>query len=429
MRIHRNPDPATWPALCQRPAFDQGELETTVSAIMQAVRSAGDKALYDFAARYDNVALSALSASQEELYAGAAAVDPTLADAIRLAADNIERFHRAQVFAPVQVETMPGVMCRQEARPLGRVGLYVPGGSAPLFSTLLMLAIPARLAGVRSIAVCTPPDNQGRVHPAICFVAQLLGLQEVYKVGGAQAIAAMAFGTESIGRVDKIFGPGNQYVTMAKALAARDGVAIDMPAGPSELLIIADRTARPEFLAADLLSQAEHGPDSQVVLLSDDVSILEEALAQIDVQLKAIPREAIARQALSESIAMLLPSMEACMAFSNQYAPEHLILAVADPEVLTREVIHAGSVFLGHYSCESAGDYASGTNHTLPTSGHARTTGGVSVDSYIRKITFQSITRDGLARIGPAIEAMAAAEHLEAHRRAVSIRLNALRHD
>jgi histidinol dehydrogenase len=429
MHIHRYPDPATWPALCRRPAFDQCELEATVSAIMQAVRSEGDKALYDFAARYDRAALSDLSASQAELHEGAATVDPALADAIRLAAGNIERFHRAQVFAPVQVETMPGVICRQEARPLERVGLYVPGGSAPLFSTLLMLAIPARLAGVRDIAVCTPPDSQGRVHPAICFVAQLLGLQEVYKVGGAQAIAAMAYGTASIGRVDKIFGPGNQYVTMAKMLVARDGVAIDMPAGPSELLIIADRTASPAFLAADLLSQAEHGPDSQVVLVSDDASILGATLAQVDIQVRDLPREGIARQALAASLAVLLPSMDACMAFSNQYAPEHLILAVDDPEDLVREVIHAGSVFLGHYSCESAGDYASGTNHTLPTSGHARTTGGVSVDSFIRKITFQTITRDGLAQIGPAIETMAAAEQLDAHRRAVRIRLNDLRHD
>ncbi len=423
MQIIRYPDPARWPELTRRPVFDWSALEAQVQPIVEAVAREGDAALRRFTRHFDGVELEHLAVPEAEFDAAEASLEPALKDAIRQAAANIERFHAAQAETVQVVETMPGVRCWRKALPIERVGLYVPGGSAPLFSTVLMLAVPARLAGCARVVLCTPPQRDGSVHPAILFAARLAGVAEVCRVGGAQAIAALALGTESVPRVDKIFGPGNQYVTAAKQLVQRQGVAIDLPAGPSEVLVVADDTAVPAFVAADLLSQAEHGPDSQVVLVALSEKLLEAALAELEAQLDALPRADIARQALAHSRAIVVRTPDEALAFANAYAPEHLILALAEAERWAEAVRHAGSVFLGHYTPESAGDYASGTNHTLPTNGHARAWSGVSLDSFVRKTTFQQITAAGLQRLGPVVETMAAAEALEAHRRAVSIRL------
>ena len=428
MQIVLNPEPAAWPALQQRPAAAEApQVAARVRAIFGRVAAEGDGALRALTAELDRAIVTDLRVSAAELAAAAAQVPAALQAAIRQARANIEAFHAAQREPELRLEPMPGVACSRRAVPVPRVGLYVPGGSAPLFSTLLMLGVPARLAGCPEIVVCTPPRPDGSVSPVILFVAHLLGLPTVVKAGGAQAIAALALGTASVPAVDKIFGPGNRYVTAAKQLAAAEyGVAIDMPAGPSEVLVIADASATPAFVAADLLSQAEHGPDSQVVLLSDSFLIIEQVQAELAGQLAALPRRAVAAQALAHSRAVLLPDAAAMLAFSNQYAPEHLILATDAAEALAARVTNAGSVFLGHLTPEAVGDYASGTNHTLPTGGYARQYSGVSLDSFVKKITFQRLSPAGLQALGPAVETMAEAEGLAAHARAVTLRLDAL---
>ncbi len=420
------PPPHTWPELAQRPTAEPAQLEALVKEVFDAVAQRGDAAVKAYTARFDHAELDDLAVQTDKIQAAARQVSPALQEAMAIAAHNIEVFHAMQREVPSAIETSPGVRCWRESRPLERVGIYIPGGSAPLFSTVLMLGIPARLAGCRQVVLCTPPNTEGQVHPAILYAASITGIASVFRVGGIQAIAAMSIGTPSIPKVDKIFGPGNQYVTAAKQYAQHLGTAIDMPAGPSEVLVIANHTARPDFVAADLLSQAEHGPDSQVVLLSPDEALVERTLLEITRQLETLPRRDTALQALAHSYAIVLPDMEACIAFSNLYAPEHLIIAAEQAARYAPLIQHAGSVFLGHHSCESAGDYASGTNHTLPTNGFARQHSGVSLDSFVKKITFQEISREGLRRIGPAIEVMAEAEALEAHRRAVSVRLAAI---
>ena len=428
MQTFHYPDPATWPALQQRP--EQAAAPTVaarVEAIFDDVRANGDAALRRYAQELDGVPdLSNLLVSPEELAEGAIQVPAELQAAIRQARRNIETFHRSQHSRELPIETMPGVRCWRRSVPVQRVGLYIPGGTAPLFSTLLMLGVPAKLAGCPEIVVCTPPGRgTGLVHPAILFVAQELGLTKIVKAGGAQAVAALTYGTASVPAVDKIFGPGNRYVTAAKQLATQRGVAIDMPAGPSEVLVIADHSAEPAFVAADLLSQAEHGPDSQVILLTDSPVLLSAVLAEVESQLRALPRQEVARQALRVSRALLLPDLTAMLRFSNQYAPEHLILAVQNPEALADAVTNAGSVFLGHFTPEAVGDYASGTNHTLPTSGYARAYSGVSLDSFVKKITFQRLSAAGLQALAPTVEIMAEAEGLRAHVHAVALRRQA----
>lgn len=426
MQTYNNPGQATLDLLCKRPEIKAAELEQQVRNILSLVRSGGDQALKALALALDQANIPQLKVSPAEIKAAQEKVSGELVAAIRVAAANIEKFHRSQLVAEEKVETSPGVLCWRRRVPVEKVGIYIPGGSAPLFSTILMLGIPALLAGCDTIILCTPPDTNGRIHPAILYTADLLGIKNIYRAGGAQAIAAMAYGTETIPQVYKIFGPGNQYVTKAKTLLQMDGIAIDMPAGPSEVLIIADQYADPDFVAADLLSQAEHGADSQVVLLSNSAAIIEKTLQALEQQLTILPRKAIAAVALANSFALQLDSISACFDFSNNYAPEHLILALERPEYYIGQIRNAGSVFLGKYACESAGDYASGTNHTLPTNGFARSYSGVSVDSFCKQITFQSISETGIQNIGPVIETMAEAEALIAHKNAVSIRLKKL---
>lgn len=425
MEIITEPSRERWSALIQRPAFDVTTLFGIVQPILDAVRERGDDALREFSQRFDGCAPDSFLLPTSERDEAASLLPLELQEAIRQAHDNIARFHAAQRFEGVRVETAPGIICEQKAIPLSRVGLYVPGGSAPLFSTVLMLGVPARLAGCQEIVLCTPPGKDGRIHPAILFAAKLCGITAIYRVGGAQAIAAMACGTESIPAVDKIFGPGNQYVMAAKQLASLSGVAIDMPAGPSEVEVLADESCRPAFVAADLLSQAEHGPDSQSLLVATSPEVARQVMEEVTKQLPSLPRRGIAERSLSHSRIIVLRSMEEAVDFTNLYAPEHLILAVRDYRALAARITHAGSVFLGHYSCESAGDYASGTNHTLPTLGYARSYSGLCLDSFVRKITFQELTPQGILSIGRAVEQMAAAEHLEAHRRAMTLRLEA----
>jgi histidinol dehydrogenase len=407
----------------KRPALDTRSLEESVAGILAEVRRDGDKAVRKFSLQFDRVDPETLELGPEAIAAGAAGVDPGLKEAIRMAAENIRTFHRAQLHPEPAIETMPGVRCWRKPVAIGKVGLYIPGGTAPLFSTLLMLAIPARLAGCSEIVLCSPPDYGGGLHPAILFAAELVGVTRIFRVGGVQAIGAMAYGTETIPAVFKIFGPGNQYVTCAKQLVQLDGVAIDMPAGPSEVAVYADGGADPAFVAADLLSQAEHGADSQVVLVSPSRVVVERVLAEVGSQLGTLPRAEIARKALRNSRAFLVRDGEQAMSLLNEYAPEHLILSCGDAERLAGLVINAGSVFLGNFSPESVGDYASGTNHVLPTNGHARAYSGVSVDSFVKKITFQQLTRGGLKVIGDTVRQMAEAEGLEAHARAVGIRI------
>ncbi|RYU83347.1 histidinol dehydrogenase [Hymenobacter persicinus] len=429
MQIFQYPNQPEWAALQQRAAAAEAhEVAQRVEQIFTDVRQRGDAALLDYAHRFDGADLGAtgLRVTPQELEAAAAQVPAALQTAIRQAHANIRRFHEVQRPAEERVETMPGVLCWRRAVPVQRVGLYIPGGTAPLFSTLLMLGVPARLAGCPEVVLCTPPQADGSVNPTILFTAQLLGITTIIKAGGAQAVAALSGGTASVPAVDKIFGPGNRYVTAAKQLATRYGVAIDMPAGPSEVLVIADETANPAFVAADLLSQAEHGPDSQVILLSDSLAVLEATKVEVQRQLATLPRAAVAAQALEESRAILLRTPEEMLFFSNQYAPEHLILAVKNPDQLAGGVTSAGSVFLGHLTPEAVGDYASGTNHTLPTNGYAHNYSGVSLDSFLKKITFQRLTAEGLHSLGPIVETMAEAEGLSAHARAVTLRLDAL---
>lgn len=406
--------------LLARPVIDVSRLEATVGAILSEVRSGGDAAVRKFSLQFDKVAPEPMEVSAEE---GGGELEDELKAAILMAKENIEAFHRRQVRLEDVVETMPGVKCWRRAVAIEKVGLYIPGGTAPLFSTLLMLAIPARIAGCREIVLCSPPDAQGRLHPAILYAAGLVGGIRVFRVGGVQAIAAMAYGSESVPAVYKIFGPGNQYVTCAKQMVQRDGIAIDMPAGPSEVAVYADETADAAFVAADLLSQAEHGADSQVVLVSNSVSVVERVLVEVQRQVALLPRAEVARKALANSRAFIVRDRRQAMELLNEYAPEHLILSCEDAEGMAGSVINAGSVFLGHYSPESVGDYASGTNHVLPTNGAARAFSGVSLDSFVKKISFQQLSREGLENIGETVRQMASAEGLEAHARAVSIRL------
>jgi histidinol dehydrogenase len=420
------PDPAEWPALTQRPVQKPETIEPAIQAIFAQVKKEGDAGLRALTEKFDGVKLNDFWVTAEELSAAASFVPEELQEAIRIAAANITVFHERQRETIQKVETTTGVTCWRKSVPIDKVGLYIPGGSAPLFSTLLMLGIPAQLAGCRDIVLSTPPAKDGSVHPAILYTANLLGINRILKAGGAQAIAALAFGTESIPAVYKIFGPGNQYVTVAKQLIGKLGVAIDMPAGPSEVLVMADATANPAFVAADLLSQAEHGPDSQVVLLADSEKILLQVEAELKAQLKFLPRREVAQKALDNSLGVVLADVNQMLAFSDLYAPEHLILAVADYAQVAEQVTNAGSVFLGNYSSESFGDYASGTNHTLPTNGYARAYSGVSLDSFVKKVTFQEISAAGLQQLGNTVEIMAAAEGLDAHKNAVSIRLKQL---
>ena len=421
------PSPAEWEELLKRPTLRTEELMETVKGLVEEVRQGGDQAVMALEEKFDKVSLSALEVSAEERQEAEQLVSEELKKAIRLAAGNIRRFHEAQRFEGVQVETQPGVTCWQKAVPIEKVGLYVPGGTAPLFSTVLMLAIPASIAGCKELVLCTPPMQNGRVHPAVLYAAGVAGVKRVFKIGGVQAIAAMAYGTESVPHVYKIFGPGNQYVTAAKQLVSLRQVAIDMPAGPSEVEVLADETANPTFVAADLLSQAEHGADSQAVLISTSEKLVEEVEREVARQLAELPRQEIAAKALQWSKLIVVRTMEEAMAMTNAYAPEHLIIEAADYLTLAKQVEHAGSVFLGSLTPESAGDYASGTNHTLPTNGYAKAYSGVCLDSFMRKMTFQEIRPEGLLRIGPAIETMAAGEALDAHRLAVTRRLTTLK--
>ena len=406
-----------------RPAIEVRALEQSVAAIVEEVRRDGDAAVRKYSLLFDKAELGPLVVGEAEIEAGAAGVDEALKAAIRQAAANIGAFHLPQLPAEEAVEPIPGVRCWRKAVAIEKVGLYIPGGTAPLFSTLLMLAIPATIAGCREIVICSPPDGRGGLHPAILFAARHVGVTRLFRVGGVQAIAAMAYGTETIPRVYKIFGPGNQYVTCAKQLVQRDGIAIDMPAGPSEVAVFADETADPSFVAADLLSQAEHGGDSQVVLVSTSLVMVERVLAEVGRQAELLPRASIVFRALGGSRAFVVRDEAQAMELLNEYAPEHLILSCREPGRLAEMVVNAGSVFLGHYSPESVGDYASGTNHVLPTNGYARAYSGVSVDSFVKKITFQQLTREGLAGIGATVMRMAEAEGLEAHARAVRVRL------
>lgn len=426
MKIYQYPNKSEWSDLCRRPKLTTKNLNELILKVFEAIQQNGDKAVNKFTKVYDKVALENLKVSKEEIVEAENLLSDQLKEAIILAKRNIEKFHSVQIETPEIVEITVGVKCWRESRAIDKVGIYIPGGTAPLFSTVLMLGIPAALAGCAEVVLCSPPDKDGKINPAILYCAQLVGIKQIYAVGGIQAIGAMTFGTETIPKVDKLFGPGNQYVTAAKQSAQNYGVAIDMPAGPSEVLIIADRHCNPDFVASDLLSQAEHGEDSQVILLSDDIKVISLVLKAIESQILLLPREKLAEKALLNSKAILLDSIDTCLNFSNQYAPEHIILATDNANALVAEVQNAGSVFLGNYSCESAGDYASGTNHTLPTNRYARNYSGVSVDSFIKKITFQELSAEGIRNIGPAIELMAEAEQLFAHKNAVTLRLNSL---
>lgn len=423
------PNRESWTKLSERPLIEYASISDTVQKVFQAIKNNGDVSVKSYTNLFDGVELEKIQVTKDEIQTAVANVSEELKKAIQLAAANIEIFHKTQIEQPQKTTTTPGVVCWRESRPIDRVGIYIPGGTAPLFSTVLMLGIPAKIAGCPEIVLCTPPDKNGNINPAILYTAQLIGITKLYKVGGIQAIGAMTFGTESIPQVDKIFGPGNQYVTAAKQQAQNYAVAIDMPAGPSEVLVIADKTSVPAFIAADLLSQAEHGTDSQVILLSDDETSIDEVLKEVAIQLEALPRKQMAGEALLSSKAILLNSIAECIAFSNQYAPEHLILAIENYTEVIPKISNAGSVFLGNYSCESAGDYASGTNHTLPTNGYARNYSGVSLDSFVKKITFQELSAQGIKNIGPAIELMAAAEQLQAHKNAVTLRLKTIENE
>jgi histidinol dehydrogenase len=426
MQVFIHPKPITWPKLIQRPKLKQADLSSLVHTIFSAVEKKGDVAVKKYSRLFDQSALRTMRVSAKQLSEAEKTIPLDLQASIRIAARNIEKFHRSQIEQKQIVETMPGVTCWRENRAIGKVGIYIPAGSAPLFSTVLMLAIPAKIAGCAEIVLCTPPNAHGKIDPVILYTAHLLGLSQVFAVGGIQAIAAMTFGTKTIAKVDKIFGPGNQYVTAAKQAAQNYGVAIDMPAGPSEVLIIATKKSNPVFVAADLLAQAEHGADSQVILLSDSEAFVWQTAEALKKQMQNLPRKAIVAKALKNSRALVFDSLETCMQFSNAYAPEHLILATDSFKKYIPLIENAGSVFLGRYACESAGDYASGTNHTLPTNGYARNYSGVSLDSFVKKITFQNISADGLRAIGPIVEVMAEAELLEAHKNAVTVRLEKL---
>jgi len=423
IKVIKHPGKSEWQEITKRPVFENVSLEKTVKKILDKVKTKGDKAVRKYTKDFDGIKLKKLTVSEKEIKAAEYLLSQELKGAIQQAKANIEKFHQFQIEEVKVIETMPGINCWRRSAGIEKVGIYIPGGSAPLFSTVLMLAIPAMIAGCKEVILCTPPSKGGSVNPAILYAADLCGVTKIFKVGGVQAIAAMAYGTETIPKAFKIFGPGNQYVTAAKQLIQKENIAIDMPAGPSEVLVIADETAVPEFVAADLLSQAEHGADSQVILLTTSELLVEKLQQSIKEQLKELPRKEIAEKALANSKIALLNSIDEAIDLSNLYAPEHLILSCENAEELTGKIISAGSVFIGNYSPESVGDYASGTNHTLPTNGYAAMYSGVSVDSFVKKITFQQLTKEGLENIGRTVMEMAAAEGLDAHKNAVGIRL------
>lgn len=423
IQVILHPGKEDYQALLSRPHKDAADLGVTVASVLDDVRMEGDNAVLRYEAKFDKAELSSLAVTEEELQEAEALVGEELKQSINLAHANIHRFHEAQRMQPVCVETAPGVHCWQKSVAIEKVGLYIPGGTAPLFSTVLMLATPAKIAGCTDIVLCSPPSPQGKLHPAILYAAKVAGVNRIYKCGGVQAIGAMAYGTETVPKVSKIFGPGNQYVTCAKQQVSMTDVAIDMPAGPSEVAIVADKTCHPEYVAADMLSQAEHGMDSQSILFTDNEDVARAVLAEVERQLEALPRKEMASSSLGHSRIVVLHDMEEAFEICNQYAPEHLILAMDTALDWADRIVNAGSVFLGHYSCESAGDYASGTNHTLPTSGYAKAYSGVNLDSFCRKITFQHLTREGIESIGRAVEVMAEAESLDAHRNAMTLRM------
>lgn len=423
MKQLMNPPRSEWATLTQRPSFELDYLESTVRNIMNRVKNSGDSALIEFARQYDKAAIDSVRVTAEEINGSLNRLSSELKESIAVAADNIRKFHARQQRPLDEIDTMPGVKCWRKGVPIERVGIYIPGGTAPLFSTVLMLGVPASLAGCREIVLCSPPSNNGAINPAILYAATLAGITKIYKCGGAQAIAAMAYGTQTVPAVNKIFGPGNQYVTKAKQLVNQDGIAIDLPAGPSEVLVIADEQADPAFVAADLLSQAEHGKDSQVVLVASEEAVITRVQAEIAKQLPLLPRKEIATECLMNSLAITFSQSEELLAFVNEYAPEHLIINTQDADVVAQQVINAGSVFIGAWSPEAAGDYASGTNHTLPTNGFAKSHGGVSLESFLKYITFQKLTREGLQHLGPHVARMAEAEELVGHKQAIEIRL------
>ncbi|MBR2457614.1 MAG: histidinol dehydrogenase [Bacteroidaceae bacterium] len=426
MKIIRYPQPSEWAELLKRPVMNMETLRGTVSEVLDRIKAEGDKAVLDYEERFDKVKLNGLTVSEAEIEEAESMVSDELKKAIQLAEQNIRTFHSAQKFVGKKVETKPGVTCWQKAVAIEKVGLYIPGGTAPLFSTVLMLATPAKIAGCKEIVLCTPPNKEGKVNPAILYAARVAGVSKIFKAGGVQAIGAMAYGTESVPKVYKIFGPGNQYVMAAKQQVSLHDVAIDMPAGPSEVEVLADESANPAFVAADLLSQAEHGVDSQVVLITTSEALVSAVEEEVQRQLALLPRMEIASKSLVNSKLILVKDMDEAISMTNEYAPEHLIIETKSYMELAEKVVNAGSVFLGSLTPESAGDYASGTNHTLPTNGYAKAYSGVSLDSFIRKITFQEITREGILNIGPAIEVMASNEQLDAHKNAVSVRLKTI---
>ena len=426
MQIIKYPKKETWAEITARPTLDTTFLERTVANILKDVKQHGDEALKYCSRHFDKVELDDFLVSEAEYAEAETKISAELKDAIKIAKANIEKFHAAQAEKPQVIETTEGVSCWRKSVAIERVGLYIPAGTAPLFSTVLMLAIPAKLAGCREIVLCSPPDKNGKVNEATLYAARVCGATKVFKIGGAQAVGALAFGTKTVPKVDKIFGPGNQFVTEAKQQVTKYGVAIDMPAGPSEVAVFADETSVPAFVAADLLSQAEHGVDSQVLLVTTSEKVIAESLIELDKQLEVLPRQNIAAAALKNSKAILVESADEAVVLLNEYAAEHLILAVENADEIAEKIVNAGSVFIGNYSCESAGDYASGTNHTLPTNGYAKSYSGVSLDSFVRKITFQKLTESGIVNLGKSVELMAEAEHLQAHKNAVSVRLKQL---
>lgn len=427
MKIIENPRIDTWKEILQRPAIETGALFGTVSKVLDDVHLNGDEALRRYELEFDHVSLEKLNVEDGEFYEAVNYIPEDLKKAIDVAYSNIHKFHSAQRFEEIKVETSPGVTCIQRSVPISKVGLYIPGGTAPLFSTVLMLAIPAKIAGCSEIVLCSPPDRNGKINPYILYAARIAGVTNAYKVGGAQAVAAMAYGTESVPKVDKIFGPGNQYVVAAKQLVSLSDVAIDMPAGPSEVEVLTDESSNPSFVAADLLSQAEHGADSQVLLVSTDRNMIDKVVVELEKQLEELPRKEIAAKSISHSQAIYVDNMETAISITNEYAPEHLILSVKNYNDIASKITNAGSVFLGQYACESAGDYASGTNHTLPTKAYAKAYSGLCLDSFMRKMTLQELTPQGIKSIGHAVELMAGAEGLDAHKNAMTLRLNSIK--
>jgi len=424
MKLIKHPVKEIWNDILKRPVFDNSSLEATVQLVLSDIKVNGQNAVNRYTLQFDKVTIENVQVTEAEFLIAEKQLSNKLKAAILLAKKNIETFHLVQKEEVKIIETMPGVSCWRKSIAIQKVGLYIPGGTAPLFSTILMLGVPAKLAGCKEIIVCTPPDVNGDINPAILYTAQLIGISKVFKIGGVQAIGAMAYGTEMVPQVYKIFGPGNQYVTCAKQLINKQGVAIDMPAGPSEVAVLVDETCVPKFVAADLLSQAEHGSDSQVILISTNETVINNIQTEVEKQLAVLPRKELATNALNNSKAILVKTNSEAIELLNEYAPEHLIIACKDDEQLAEQVVNAGSVFLGNYSCESAGDYASGTNHTLPTNGYAKAYSGVSLDSFVKKITYQKLSKEGINTIGPAIELMAEAEGLQAHKNAVTVRLN-----